>query len=113
MPAIKTITSRLHNGFAGAFCYPAGLTAGGYMTKKLAVTITINLNVPDHWEVVSSSEGVEVLKTGEGEYLDLTFEPMVAKDIEAEWSNAVSDEFIDTLFEMVEQEEVSYALSPA
>lgn len=82
------------------------------MTKKLAVTITLNLDVPDHWEVVSTSEGADVLKIGEGEYLDLTFEPMVTKDIEAEWTNAVSDEFINSLFEMVESEEVSYELSP-
>lgn len=83
------------------------------MTKKLAVTITLNLEVPDHWEVVSTSEGADVLKIGEGEYLDLTFEPMVTKDIEGEWTNSVSDEFINSLFEMVETEEVSYELSPA
>lgn len=83
------------------------------MTKKLAVTITLNLEVPDHWEVVSTAEGADVLKIGEGEYLDLTFEPMVTKDIEGEWTNSVSDEFINSLFEMVETEEVGYELSPA
>lgn len=81
------------------------------MSKKLAVTITLNLEVPDHWEVVNTSEGADVLKIGENQFLDLTFEPMVTADIEGEWSNSVSDEFINSLFEMVETEEVAYELS--
>lgn len=81
------------------------------MSKKLAVTITLNLEVPDHWEVVNTSEGADVLKIGERQFLDLTFEPMVTADIEGEWSNSVSDEFINSLFEMVETEEVAYELS--
>lgn len=80
------------------------------MSKKLAVTITLNLEVPDHWEVVNTSEGADVLKIGENQFLDLTFEPMVTADIEGEWSNSVSDEFINSLFEMVETEEVAYEL---
>lgn len=81
------------------------------MSKKLAVTITLNLEVPDHWEVVNTSEGADVLKIGENQFLDLTFEPMVTADIEGEWSNSVSDEFISSLFEMVETEQVAYELS--
>lgn len=81
------------------------------MSKKLAVTITLNLEVPDHWEVVNTYEGADVLKIGENQFLDLTFEPMVTADIEGEWSNSVSDEFINSLFEMVETEEVAYELS--
>ena len=80
------------------------------MSKKLAVTITLNMDVPDHWEVVSTSEGADVLKVGENQFLDLTFEPMVTADIEGEWTNSVTDEFISSLFEMVETEEVAYEL---
>lgn len=78
------------------------------MAKKLAVTITIEMDVPDHWEIVQSAEGIEVLKIGEQQFLDLTFEPMVATDIEAEWSNSVTDEFIDELLDMVDTESVTY-----
>lgn len=81
------------------------------MSKKLAVTITLNMDVPDNWEVVSTSEGADVLKVGENQFLDLTFEPMVTADIEGEWSNSVTDEFISALFEMVETEEVAYELA--
>lgn len=81
------------------------------MSKKLAVTITLNMDVPDHWEVVSTSEGADVLKVGENQFLDLTFEPMVTADIEGEWTNSVTDEFISALFEMVETEEVAYELT--
>ncbi len=81
------------------------------MSKKLSVTITLTMDVPDHWEIVSTSEGADVLQIGEGEFLDLTFEPMVTNDIEGEWSNSVTDEFINSLFEMVDAEEVTYEVA--
>lgn len=42
------------------------------------------------------------------QFMDLTFEPMVTRDVEGEWSNAVSDEFMDELLDMVESEDVTY-----
>ncbi len=81
------------------------------MSKKLSVTITLTMDVPDHWEIVGTSEGPDVLQIGEGEFLDLTFEPMVTNDIEGEWSNSVTDEFINSLFEMVDAEEVTYEVA--
>jgi hypothetical protein len=93
------------------FHWPAAQARGVLMSKKLAVTITLNMDVPDHWEVVSTSEGADVLKVGENQFLDLTFEPMVTADIEGEWTNSVTDEFISSLFEMVETEEVAYELA--
>jgi hypothetical protein len=81
------------------------------MSKKLSVTITLTMDVPDHWDVVSTSEGADVLKIGDSQFLDLTFEPMVTADVEGEWTNEVTDEFINTLFEMVETEEVTYEVT--
>ncbi len=81
------------------------------MSKKLSVTITLTMDVPDHWEIVGTSEGADVLQIGEGEFLDLTFEPMVTNDIEGEWSNSVTDDFINSLFEMVDAEEVTYEVA--
>lgn len=79
--------------------------------KTVAVTIKLELEVPDDWELVQTSEGVDVLRMGDGQYLDLTFEPMVTDDIEATWTNAVDDEFMDSLLDMVVSEDVSYAVS--
>ena len=35
---------------------------------------------------------------------------MVTADIEGEWTNSVTDEFINSLFEMVDTEEVTYQI---
>ena len=74
--------------------------------KKLAVTINLTLDVPEHWSLVQTPEGLDVLSIGDGQYLDLTFEPMVANEIDGEWTNAVTDEFMDDLLDMVYSEEV-------
>lgn len=79
--------------------------------KNLAVTIQLELEVPDDWELVKTSEGVDVLRMGSGQYLDLTFEPMVVDDIEGTWTNEVDDEFMNSLLDMVVSEDVSYELS--
>lgn len=78
--------------------------------KTLSVTIKLELQVPDDWELVRTAEGTEVLKMEDGHYLDLTFEPMVAADIEDTWTNAVDEVFMDELLNMVESEEVTYEL---
>lgn len=79
--------------------------------KTLAVTIKLELEVPDEWELVASSEGVEVIGMGGGRFLDLTFEPMVTEDIEGTWTNSVDDEFMDALLDMVVSEDVRYEVA--
>lgn len=78
--------------------------------KTLSVTIKLELQVPDEWELVKTEEGAEVLKMEDGHYLDLTFEPMVAADMEDTWTNAVDEKFMDELLNMVESEDVTYEL---
>lgn len=76
--------------------------------QKLAVTIKLELEVPDEWEVVQTSDGIDVLHIGNNQYLDLTFEPMVTDDINGTWSNSVDDDFMNSLIDMVESEDVTY-----
>lgn len=76
--------------------------------KRLAVTIHLELAVPDDWELVQTSEGTAVIKMSERRFLDLTFEPMVTDEKEGQWTNDVNDQFMDDLLDMVESEEVSY-----
>lgn len=80
------------------------------MSKKLSVTIELEMTVPDEWQIIETEDGLGVLKIGADKFLDLTFEPMVTKDIEGAWTNDVTDEFMDDLMEMVESESVSYEL---
>lgn len=74
----------------------------------LKITIEVELDVPDDWEMVETSEGIHVLKIANNQYLDFTFEPMVTDNIEGDWSNSVDDDFMNDLIDMVESEEVSY-----
>uniref|UniRef100_Q47D39 Uncharacterized protein n=1 Tax=Dechloromonas aromatica (strain RCB) TaxID=159087 RepID=Q47D39_DECAR len=76
--------------------------------KTIAVTIKLELEVPDEWEVVKTSEGVDVISMGEGQYLDLTFEPMVTEDIEGTWTNSLEDGFMNDLLDKVVSEDVAY-----
>lgn len=78
--------------------------------KTLAVTIKLELEVPDDWTLEKTSEGVDVLRMSDGQYLDLTFEPMVTRDIEGTWTNGVSEEFLNDLLDRVVSEEVGYRL---
>lgn len=79
--------------------------------KTISVSIKLELEVPDDWELVESSEGIDVISMGNGQYLDLTFEPMVTDDIEGTWTNSVEDEFMNGLLDMVVSEEVTYGVS--
>lgn len=80
------------------------------MSKKLYVAIELEMTVPDDWQIVETEDGVGVLKVAEETYLDLTFEPMVAREIGGTWSNDVSEEFMNDMLDMVEAESVSYEL---
>jgi hypothetical protein len=57
--------------------------------KKLNITITLGMEVPDHWEVVKDEDGADVINIGDGRYLDLAFTPMMTDDNsnDAEWIN--------------------------
>lgn len=80
------------------------------MTKKLYVSIELELTVPDDWQICETEDGIGVLKVAEETYLDLTFEPMVAREINGTWSNDVSEEFMNDMLDMVDAESVSYEL---
>ncbi|HEX8986924.1 MAG TPA: hypothetical protein VF816_03110 [Rhodocyclaceae bacterium] len=79
--------------------------------KRLSVTIALEMEVPDTWEVRTTSEGTSVLKIGPDQYMDLTFEPMLAKNPEDTWTNSGDDEFVNSLLDMVVTEDVTYELA--
>jgi hypothetical protein len=76
--------------------------------KKLHVTIKMEMLVPDDWELVETSEGTPVLKLPNGQFLDLTIEPLFAADPEETWTGAEDDDALDSILDMVESEEVAY-----
>lgn len=80
------------------------------MSKKLRVNIELEMTVPDDWQIAETEDGIGVLKMSDGNYLDLTFEPMVAKELAGAWSNDVSESFMNELLDMVDTESVGYEL---
>ena len=76
--------------------------------KKLIVTITLEMSVPDDWELFETSEGGQVIKMPDNKFLDIAIEPLFATDPEENWSTTDSDEELDTILDMVEIEDVSY-----
>lgn len=76
--------------------------------KKLKVTIQLEMSVPDDWELSTTSEGGQVLKLPNDQYLDLAIEPLFASDPEETWTSTEDNDALNDILDMVESEEVSY-----
>jgi len=76
--------------------------------KKLNVTITLEMSVPDDWELAQTSEGTPVLKLPNGQFMDIAIEPLFATDPEETWRGTDSDDELNNILDMVESEEVVY-----
>lgn len=66
------------------------------------------MSVPDDWELVTTSEGGQVLKLPNNQLLDLTIEPLFASNPEETWSTAEEDNALNDILDMVESEDVTY-----
>ena len=76
--------------------------------KKLNVTITLEMSVPEDWELVQTSEGGQVLKLPNHQFLDLAIEPLFATDPEETWSSTEDEDVLNDILDMVESEVVTY-----
>ena len=76
--------------------------------KKLHVTIKLEMSVPDDWELTSTSEGSQVLKLPNGQFMDIAIEPLFAADPEETWTSTDSEDVLNDVLDMVESEEVTY-----
>lgn len=80
--------------------------------KKLKVTIKLEMEIPDGWELVKNPAGGKVIQTKKGEYLDMTFLPMTTAELTegTAWTNKYSDKFLNKVLDMVMSEEVKIKL---
>ena len=76
--------------------------------KKLNITIQLELSVPDDWELVTTSEGGQVLKLPNQQFMDMAIEPLFATDPEETWTSSEDDDVLNDILDMVEREEVTY-----
>ena len=76
--------------------------------KNLNITIQLELSVPDDWELVTTSEGGQVLKLPNQQFMDMAIEPLFATDPEETWTSSEDDDVLNDILDMVESEEVTY-----
>ena len=76
--------------------------------KKLNVTIKLEMSVPDDWELVQTSEGGQVLKLPDNQFMDIAIEPLFASNPEETWASTEDDDVLNDILDMVESENVSY-----
>lgn len=76
--------------------------------KKLKVTIQLEMSVPDDWELATTSEGGQVLKLPNHQFLDLAVEPLFASNPEETWTGCEDDNALNEFLDMVDSEDVTY-----
>jgi hypothetical protein len=76
--------------------------------KKLQVTITLDMDIPENWTLVDHPDGVPVLTVGDGRYMYMSFLPMFTNQLEpeSEWTSECSPAFAEEVVEMVQGEDV-------
>ena len=80
--------------------------------KKLQVTITLDMDIPENWTLTDHPDGVPVLTLDDGRYMYMSFLPMFTEDLEpdSDWTSECSDQFSAEVVEMVQGEEVKMKL---
>ena len=76
--------------------------------KKLNITIQLEMSVPEDWTLATTSEGGQVIKLPDGQYMDIAIEPLFATDPEETWSSTEDNDVLNDILDMVESEEVKY-----
>ena len=76
--------------------------------KKLNITIKLEMSVPDDWELVQTSEGGQVLKLPDNQFLDMAIEPLFATNPEETWASTENDDVLNDILDMVGSEDVTY-----
>ena len=76
--------------------------------KKLQVTISLDMDIPEEWTLLDHPDGVPVLDVGDGRYIYMSFLPMFTRELDPEsnWTSENTDAFSEEILEMVQNEEV-------
>ncbi|MBT0568736.1 hypothetical protein KIK84_00220 [Curvibacter sp. CHRR-16] len=78
--------------------------------QHLTVTMQLQLRVPNDWKLHTTSEGTVVVALPDGQFLDMTFEPLLATDPEDTWTSEGNEAILDELLDAVESEAVEFVL---
>jgi hypothetical protein len=76
--------------------------------KKLQVTITLDMDIPEDWTLVDHPDGGPVLTVDDGRYMYMSFLPMFTDSLEPEsdWTSERSDKVAVQILDMIQYEKV-------
>jgi hypothetical protein len=69
--------------------------------KKLSVILKLEMEIPDDWEIDTTSDGIEILRMGDGRYLDLCLEPVCLDDKEENRRGHLDEDLLKLILLMV------------
>ena len=80
--------------------------------KKLQVTITLDMDIPEDWTLIDHPDGVPVLIVGDSTYMYMSFLPMFTNELkpESDWTSECSSDFTEEVVEMVQVEDVAMTI---
>jgi len=76
--------------------------------KRLQVTITLDMDIPEDWTLVDHPDGGPVLTVDNGRYMYMSFLPVFTDSLEPEsdWTSECSDKFAILVLDTVRDEKV-------
>ncbi len=76
--------------------------------KRLLVNIQLEMDIPEDWEIVDHPDAIQSIKMPDGQYMYMSFLPMLTKEFKAgaEWNSECPDSFTEEVLDMVLDEEV-------
>lgn len=83
--------------------------------KKVNITISLGMEVPDDWSVIEHSDGILALDMANGKFMDMTFTPVVtdSTDEDATWTTDYEADFADNVLEMVREYNTEITITDA
>jgi len=76
--------------------------------KKLQVTITLEMDIPDDWTLVDHPDGGPVLSVDDGRYMYMSFLPMFTDSLEpdSDWTSDRADMLVVQVLDKIQYEKV-------
>lgn len=77
--------------------------------KNIKVTIVLDMEVPDDWEVVDHPDEIQAFKMTDGRCMYMSFLPMFSTEFheQSTWTDESTDELTNEILEMVTDEHVT------
>jgi hypothetical protein len=69
--------------------------------KRLSIILKLEMDIPEDWRIESTSDGIEILRMGDGRYLDLRLEPLCFDDRDGGRTGHLDEDLLNLVLRMV------------